>query len=92
MVNLSIVLLRQTESGLFGSSISALKAWFRAREYVLNTLKFSEQNAAPVFIKCTIYQVSWGESILLFAKFSRVWKAAFNPSFIWSFGVRPRKR
>lgn len=71
-VNLSIVLLRQTEGGLFGSSISDLKAWFRTRKYVLNTLKFSEQNADPVFIKCTIYQVSWGESILLFAKFNRV--------------------
>jgi len=45
MVNLSSALLQQNSSGLFGSSINDLKAWFRAKKYVLNTLKLSEQNA-----------------------------------------------
>ena len=58
MVNMSSALLQQNSSGLFGSSINDLKAWFRARKYVLNTLKFSEGNADPVFIERTIHQVS----------------------------------
>jgi putative transposase len=58
MVNLSSALLRQNPSGLFGSSVNDLKAWFRARKYVLNTLKLSEQNAHPIFIERTIHHVS----------------------------------
>jgi len=58
MVNLSSALLQQNSSGLFGSSVNDLKAWFRARKYVLNTLKLSEENADPVFIERTIHQVS----------------------------------
>ena len=49
MVNLSSTLLRQNPR--FGSSVNDLKAWFRARKYVLNTLKFSEQNADNIFIE-----------------------------------------
>lgn len=41
MVNLSSVLLRQNT--LFGISINDLKAWFRARKYVLDVFKLSEQ-------------------------------------------------
>jgi len=75
MVNLSSALLKQNSSDLFGSSINDLKSWFRARKYVLNTLKLSEENADPILIERTIHQVSslgrihpsvWdGESLLL---------------------------
>ncbi|OAD23394.1 transposase [Candidatus Thiomargarita nelsonii] len=58
MVNLSSALLQQNSSGLFGSSVNDLKAWFRARKYVLNTLKCTSQNADPIFIERTIHQVS----------------------------------
>ncbi len=56
MVNLSSVLLRQNT--LFGISINDLKAWFRARKYVLDVFKLSEQNPDPILIERTIYNVS----------------------------------
>ncbi len=49
MVNLSSALLQQNSSGFFGSSVNDLKAWFRARKYVLTTFKLSEQNADQIF-------------------------------------------
>jgi putative transposase len=59
MVNLSSALLKQQNpNGLFGSSVNDLKSWFRARKYVLNTLKLYEENADPIFIERTIHQVS----------------------------------
>lgn len=58
MVNLSSALLQPNLSGRFGSSVNDLQAWFRARKYVLNTLKLARQNADPIFIERTIHQVS----------------------------------
>ncbi len=58
MVNLSSAMLKQNSSGLFGSSVNDLKAWFRARKYVLNTLKLSEENADPILIERIIHEVS----------------------------------
>ncbi len=56
MVNLSSTLLQK--NSLFGISMNDLKAWFRARKYVLDTFKLSELNADPIFIEHTIYNVS----------------------------------
>ena len=58
MVNLSSAMLKPNSSGFFGSSVNDLKAWFRARKYVLNTLKLSEENADPILIERTIHEVS----------------------------------
>ena len=49
MVNLSSTLLQK--NSLFGISMNDLKAWFRARKYVLDTFKLSELNADPIFIE-----------------------------------------
>ncbi|MDM8567860.1 hypothetical protein QUF74_19705 [Candidatus Halobeggiatoa sp. HSG11] len=56
MVNLSSVLLRQ--NALFGISINDLKAYFRARKYMLDVFKLSDQKADPILIERTIYNVS----------------------------------
>lgn len=56
MVNLSFVLLQQNP--IFGASINDLKSWFRARKYVLDTLKLVDQNADPISIEGIIHDVS----------------------------------
>ena len=56
MVNLSHVLLQQ--NSLIGLSMNDLKAWFRARKYVLDTFKLSQLNPDPILIQQTIYNVS----------------------------------
>ena len=58
MVNLSSALLQHNSRDLVGSSVNDLKAWFRARKYVLNTLKSSGQNVDPIFIEHIVFQVA----------------------------------
>ena len=70
MVNLSFVLLQQNP--IFGTSINDLKSWFRARKYVFDTLKLTEQNADPILIESIIHNVSKrGRINLGFGKFSQ---------------------
>jgi len=56
MVNMSFVLSQQNP--IFGASINDLKSWFRARKYVLDTLKLVDQNADPILIERIINNVS----------------------------------
>ena len=50
MTTLSQVLIRPLRQGCPAFSVNDLKAWFRVRKYVLETLKLLPQRPEPIFI------------------------------------------
>jgi putative transposase len=58
MVNLSHALMRPLQPSWPEVSVNDLKAWFRSRKYVVETLKFLPEMPDPIFIEQAIAQVA----------------------------------
>jgi putative transposase len=58
MVNLSHALMRPLQPHWPGVSVNDLKAWFRSRKYVVETLKLLPEMPEPIFIEQAIAQVA----------------------------------
>ena len=58
MVNLSHALMRPLQPYWPELSVNDLKAWFRSRKYVVETLKLLPEMPAPIFIEQAIAQVA----------------------------------
>ena len=58
MVNLSHALMRLLQPHWPGLSVNDLKAWFRSRKYVVETLKLLPEMPEPIFIDQAIAQVA----------------------------------
>jgi putative transposase len=58
MVNLSHALMRPLQPHWPGMSVNDLKAWFRSRKYVVETLKLLPEMPEPIFIDQAIAQVA----------------------------------
>jgi hypothetical protein len=58
MVNLSHALMRPLQPHWPGVSVQDLKAWFRSRKYVVETLKLLPEMPEPIFIDQAIAQVA----------------------------------
>jgi putative transposase len=58
MVNLSHALMRPLQPHWPGVSVNDLKAWFRSRKYVVETLKLLPEMPEPIFIDQAIAQVA----------------------------------
>ena len=58
MVNLSHALMRPLRPHWPGLSVNDLKAWFRSRKYVVETLKLLPEMPEPIFIDQAIAQVA----------------------------------
>src|SRR5437016_12759574 len=56
MVNLSHALIRPLQPHWPGMSVNDLKAWFRSRQYVVETLKLLPEMPEPIFIDQAIAQ------------------------------------
>ena len=58
MVNLSHAVMRPLQPQWPGLSVNDLKAWFRSRKYVIETLKLLPEMPEPIFIDQAIAQVA----------------------------------
>ena len=58
MINLSHALLRPIRTQWPEWSVNDLKAWFRGRKYVVETLKLLPEMPEPIFIDQVIAQVA----------------------------------
>lgn len=58
MVNLSHAVMRPLQPHWPGMSVNDLKAWFRSRKYVVETLKLLPEMPEPIFIEQAIAQVA----------------------------------
>jgi putative transposase len=58
MVNLSHAVMRPMQPQWPGVSVNDLKAWFRSRKYVIETLKLLPEMPEPIFIEQAIAQVA----------------------------------
>jgi putative transposase len=58
MVNLSHAVMRPLQPHWPGVSVNDLKAWFRSRKYVVETLKLLPEMPEPIFIEQAIAQVA----------------------------------
>src|SRR5207249_9582209 len=58
MVNLSHAVMRPLQPHWPGMSVNDLKAWFRSRKYVVETLKLLPEMPEPIFIDQAIAQVA----------------------------------
>lgn len=58
MVNLSHAVMRPLQPHWPGLSVNDLKAWFRSRKYVVETLKLLPEMPEPIFIDQAIAQVA----------------------------------
>ena len=58
MVNLSHAVMRPLQPHWPGMSVNDLKAWFRSRKYVVETLKLLPEMPDPIFIAQAIAQVA----------------------------------
>ena len=58
MVNLSHAVMRPLQPQWPGVSVNDLKAWFRSRQYVIETLKLLPEMPEPIFIDQAIAQVA----------------------------------
>ena len=58
MINLSHALIRPIRTQWPACSVHDLKAWFRGRKYVVETLKLLPEMPEPIFIDQAIAQVA----------------------------------